>query len=128
MPVSRGNLKEVAEQSGVLKFVDEFLDPALRLDGVRTYERLIANIQDLEAKDCRDAYVYFKKNNFYILNVNKIFFNIFMIIFRNGFMYKNIAFCEILSINCQSSSSKREIVQMDTPGCSLSIFWVSGMK
>ena len=63
-----------------------------------------------------------------LVNVKKNFFNIFMIIFRNGFMYKTIAFCEIWSINCQSSSSKREIVQMDTLGCSLSIFWVSGMK
>ena len=35
-------------------------------------------------------------------------------------MYKCIVFCEILSIYCQSSSSKREIAQKDAFACSLS--------
>ena len=45
-----------------------------------------------------------------------------------SFMYKSIAFCEILSIYFQSSSTKRELVQKDASACSLSTFWVSGIK
>ena len=41
-----------------------------------------------------------------------------------SFMYKS----EILSIYCQSSSSKCELEQKDASACSLSTFWVSGIK
>ena len=39
-------------------------------------------------------------------------------------MYKS----EILSIYCQSSNSKCELEQKDASACSLSTFWVSGIK
>ena len=58
LPVSEEQLKEVAEQSGVLNAKEDFLDPAFRLE----CERLIPNIQDIEAKDCRVAYFYLKEN------------------------------------------------------------------
>lgn len=47
-------MKEAAQQSGVLNTNEDFLDPAFRLE----CERLIPNIQDIEAKDCREAYLY----------------------------------------------------------------------
>ena len=58
LPVSEEQLKEAAEQSGVLNVSGDFLDPAFRLE----CERLIPNIQDIEAKDCREAYLYLKEN------------------------------------------------------------------
>lgn len=51
-------MKEAAQQSGVLNTNEDFLDPAFRLE----CERLIPNIQDIEAKDCREAYLYLKEN------------------------------------------------------------------
>ena len=56
--MSEEQLKEAAEQSGVLNVEDDFLDPAFRME----CERLIPNIQDIEAKDCREAYLYLKQN------------------------------------------------------------------
>ena len=58
LPVSEEQLKEAAEQSGVLNVSEGFLDPAFRLE----CKRLIPNIQDIEAKDCREAYLYLKEN------------------------------------------------------------------
>lgn len=51
-------MKEAAEQSGVLNVEEDFLDPAFRLE----CERLIPNVQDVAAKDCRAAYLYLKEN------------------------------------------------------------------
>ena len=48
LPVSEEQLKEAAEQSGVLNVEEDFLDPAFRLE----CERLIPNVQDIAAKDC----------------------------------------------------------------------------
>ena len=46
-------LKEAAEQSGVLQVKEDFLDHAFRVE----CERLIPNIQDVEAKDCIETYL-----------------------------------------------------------------------
>jgi len=51
-------LKEAAEQSGVLQVKEDFLDHAFRLER----ERLIPNVEDIEAKDCRETYLYLKQN------------------------------------------------------------------
>ena len=80
LPVSEENLKEAAEQSGVLNVEDDFFDPAFRLE----WEHLIPNVQDLEAKDCREVYLYLKQN----FNVSSIWTNIFVILIINQLIWK----------------------------------------
>jgi len=58
LPVTEEQLEEAAEQSGVLNVKDDFLDSAFRLE----CERLIPNVQEVEPKDCKQAYVYLKQN------------------------------------------------------------------
>lgn len=58
LPVSEDQLREAAEESGVLNAKDDFLDPAVRME----CERLIPNFNNIAAKDCREAYLYLKHN------------------------------------------------------------------
>ena len=58
LPVSEDQLREAAEESGVLNVKDDFLDPAVRME----CERLIPNFNNIVAKDCREAYLYLKHN------------------------------------------------------------------
>jgi len=64
LPVSEEQLREAAEESGVLNVKDDFLDPAFRVE----CERLIPNCNNIVAKDCKEAYLYLKHN--FNLNVS----------------------------------------------------------
>ncbi|XP_020917211.1 uncharacterized protein LOC110254544 [Exaiptasia diaphana] len=57
-PVTVDQLKEVAEFSGVLEVEDNFLDPEFRLK----CNELVPNVEEIEPKDCRKAYLHLKKN------------------------------------------------------------------
>ena len=55
--VTEEQLKEVAEESGVLDVPDDFLP-----GDVRTKCQKIIEHQDVKPEDCRDAFVYLKEH------------------------------------------------------------------
>ena len=57
-PVTDDQLEEVAECSGVLDVEDNYLEPAFQME----CQRLIPDVEAIEAKDCRNAYLYLKDN------------------------------------------------------------------
>ncbi|KAG1682566.1 hypothetical protein GQR58_010849 [Nymphon striatum] len=58
LPVTEEQLKEVATLSGVLNIKKDFLEAEFR----RKCEQILPNIEDIEAKDCREAYMYLKES------------------------------------------------------------------
>ena len=57
-PISEEQLQEAVVHSGVLDVRDYFLEPDFRAE----CERLIPNVDEVEAKDCRQAFLYLKHN------------------------------------------------------------------
>ena len=58
LPVTDEQLREVAEQSGVLNVPDDFLEPDFRAK----CQHLIPDVLDIEPKDIQDAYRFLKEN------------------------------------------------------------------
>ena len=57
-PVTEEQLKEAAEESGVLNVPEDFLPPDVRAE----CERIMPDREDIKPEDCRDAYMYLKSN------------------------------------------------------------------
>ena len=58
LPVTIEQLQKVAEYSGVLEVEDDFLEPAFRLK----CQQVIPDVEEIEAKDCRKAYLYLREH------------------------------------------------------------------
>jgi hypothetical protein len=58
LPVTEEQLREAAEQSGVLNVPDDFLEPNFRAE----CQSLIPDVTDIEPKKIQDAYMFLKEN------------------------------------------------------------------
>jgi hypothetical protein len=58
LPVIEEQLREAAEQSGVLNVPDDFLESNFRAE----CQRLIPDVTDIEPKNIQDAYMFLKEN------------------------------------------------------------------
>ncbi len=58
LPITEEQLREVAEQSGVLNVPDDFLQPDFRAE----CQCLIPDVSEVEHKNIQDAYIFLKEN------------------------------------------------------------------